>query len=157
MYRQFLLKPPPRGKNLILHDKAYPSQNNQSHYGEINDYIALILHQIIREKGIPAIVEGGNSVIHCMIEGPPGRIILIKPDKQEKCPCGLNNESKSQDPFQDHEEIPAGRMEECGLGNISSLKGNASPHKSEKDNGKCDDSQSADLHKKQGYNLPGYR
>jgi hypothetical protein len=46
-------------------------------------------------------------------------------------------------------------MKECGLGKISSLKGNTSPHQSEKDNRKCDDSQPADLHKKQSYDLPG--
>ncbi len=155
MKREPLLMSPEPRDHFVLDDETDPPQDDERHHREIDEPVAPVRHQVVREERVAAVVEGRDGVVQGVEEGRGRREIPGEADEQEDRPRGLDDEGEAEDRLGDDEEIAARRVEKGGLDDLPSLEGDPPPHQPEQDDGEGDDPEPPDLEQDQGYDLTG--
>jgi hypothetical protein len=130
-----------------LNDKADASDNYERHNGAVDQQVSLISHQAVREEGVAAIVECGDGMIGCLINGLARRKVLTKTHPKQDHSQKLKKQREDDDGVDQREEVPLWSVKKTGLENVPLFDRYPSAYENKKESGKSDDAKTTDLKK----------
>jgi len=143
----------PALNHLLQDDKTDPPQYYQRGNGEINENVVLEAHEAIGKEGEPGVAEGRYGMEEGEIEGSYWRKLTAPSHKEKSRTDEFDNRGIEKNGFQEHGDIPYGRLGEGILDDSPVPKADGPPHEEVKEDGEGHDSQSPDLDQDQNDHL----